>query len=160
MTYSNAKASTKNKEVIDVGYVTVDSLNVRSEATITSNEIGVVHKGNKVEIVGQKGPFYEINYKNGTGFVSSQYISMTPLSEDEDNSTNGSIEAEDDIDNPTVVIRVGYVSTNSVHLNVYKDLSDTSSSKVIGTLKHGTEVEILRDEGDMYMINTTGVTVM
>lgn len=156
MTYSNAKASTKNKEVIDVGYVTVDSLNVRSEATITSNEIGVVHKGNKVEIVGQKGPFYEINYKNGTGFVSSQYISMTPLSEDEDNSTNGSIEAEDDIDNPTVVIRVGYVSTNSVHLNVYKDLSDTSSSKVIGTLKHGTEVEILRDEGDMYMIKYNG----
>lgn len=151
-----ARNSSKNKEVIDIGYVTVNTLNVRSDASMSGNEIGAVYKGEKVEIVGQKGPFYEINFKNGTGFVSSQYISMSPIAEDEDDSTEDNTDKEDNMDTPTVVIQLGYVTTNSLHLNVYKDLSDTSSSKVIGTLKHGTEVEILRDEGEMYLIKYNG----
>ena len=141
-----------NKDVIEVGYAITDGLNVRADATTSSTIIDVLNEGEKVEIVGQKGPFYEINYESGTAYVSSQYISLTPPVDEEDDSNDDS--DEDKI--PTIVIKVGYVATNGVQLNVYGDLSDTSSTKIIGTLPHGTEVEVLKIIKDMYMIKYKG----
>lgn len=145
----------EHKPVIEIGYVTTKALNVRAEASVDGNEIGAVYQGDKVEIVGQKGAFYEINYKNGTGFVSSQYISMSPVSSPDEEPDKPSHEDEE-IDIPTVVIKLGYVSTNGIYLNVFKSPSSNSASQILGALADGTEVEILKDMGQTYMIKYNG----
>lgn len=66
--------------VMFTGYVNVDansSLNVRSGAGITKTKVGSLKRGEAVTVIGQSGSWYQINYGNGTAYVSKTYISKT-----------------------------------------------------------------------------------
>lgn len=70
----------KNTDVKSItGYVTTssESLNVRSDATLSSDIIGTIAKGTEVEIVdNEKNGFYPITFNDKKGWVSSQWISF------------------------------------------------------------------------------------
>ena len=62
------------------GTVTASSLNVRSGPGTTHSILGTVHSGEVVRIVGEANAsdgkiWYQINFKDGKGYVSSSYIS-------------------------------------------------------------------------------------
>jgi hypothetical protein len=72
-------AKGNNSSRSSIGYVSTnsDSLNVRSDATISSDIIGKVAKGAEVKIVDdEKNGFYPIILSGKKGWVSSQWISF------------------------------------------------------------------------------------
>lgn len=75
-------------KTVKVGTVKVgDSrLNVRQKPSMSSKIIGKLYNGNKVEIKGESGNWYEIEYKGKTAYVSKKYVktSSTTISEIEE----------------------------------------------------------------------------
>lgn len=59
------------------GYITADSMRVRGEANLKAEVIGGINFGEKVEILGKTGDWYQIRFGDGVGYVSGQYISFT-----------------------------------------------------------------------------------
>lgn len=123
----NTNISTK---VTHKGTVNTTSLNVRSNASTSSAKLGSLKKGSTVNIIGAAiNGWYKIEFKNGYGYVSSQYISnVTPV----DSSS------EDKVPN-LPVIKTGVVNTDK--LNVRKSAS-TNDTK-IGSLTRNTKVQIV-----------------
>lgn len=79
MLYSDSTIPKKTSIHSSIGYVTTnsDSLNVRSDATLSSDIIGTIAKGTEVEIVDdEKNGFYPITFNDKKGWVSSQWISF------------------------------------------------------------------------------------
>ncbi len=58
------------------GWITADSMRVRGGAGLTHEVIGGITYGEKVEILGKTGDWYEIRFGDGVGFVSGQYITF------------------------------------------------------------------------------------
>lgn len=108
------------------GYNTASTLNIRAKASTNGNIVGTLVKGAAVNIEGESGDFYKINYKDKTAYVAKKYISKTKPNE----SWTGKI-------------------TASV-LNVREKPS--VNSKIIGTLKKGKKVTVLGSNGNFYII--------
>lgn len=58
-------------------YITADSMRVRGSAGLTGEVIGGIGFGEKVEILGKSGDWYQIRFGDGIGYVSGQYLSFT-----------------------------------------------------------------------------------
>ena len=66
--------TTVKKGTVKVG----DSrLNVRAKASMSGKVIGKLYTGNKVEIKGEDGNWYKINYKGKTGYISKKYVKLS-----------------------------------------------------------------------------------
>ena len=59
-------------------YVTGTKLNVRREANTTSEIIGELLQGDAVVIYATVGNWYRIDYKGEVGYVSADYVALTP----------------------------------------------------------------------------------
>ena len=110
------------------------ALNVRSSASITSNVVGSLAHGTVVKIIGTEGEWYKIEFNGGTGYVKNEFITK--------GGTIGS-------GNGTIVLQ-----DPSSSLNVRNGAS--LSSGVIGSLSHGSVVEIIGTEGQWYKIKFNG----
>ena len=66
-------------EIINTGTVTATSLNVRSGYGTGYDVIGILSKGDKVEIVESKNGWYKIKYKNTYGYISGSYIKLDTI---------------------------------------------------------------------------------
>lgn len=53
---------------------TASTLNVRSEPSTASAILGVVRRGEQVEVLDTDGGFARINYKGNTGYIATRYI--------------------------------------------------------------------------------------
>ena len=51
-------------------------LRVRAGASTSSSILGHIYTGSKVDVIGESGSWYKINYKNTTGYVYGQYITL------------------------------------------------------------------------------------
>lgn len=58
------------------GWITADSMRVRGGAGLTSEVIGGITFGEKVEILGKEGDWYKIRFGAGVGYVSGQYLTF------------------------------------------------------------------------------------
>lgn len=58
------------------GYVNASTLNVRPTPDTSGYAIGGLRYGETVTIVGKEGDWYQIQFQEGTGYVSAQYIQM------------------------------------------------------------------------------------
>ncbi|MBT9830304.1 SH3 domain-containing protein [Clostridium baratii] len=112
------------------------ALNVRSSASITSNVVGSLAHGTVVKIIGTEGQWYKIEFNGGIGYVKNEFITK--------GGTIGS-------GNGTIVLQ-----DPSSSLNVRNGAS--LSSGVIGSLSHGSVVEIIGTEGQWYKIKFNGGT--
>lgn len=52
-------------------------LNVRAKASMSGKIIGKLYTGNKVEIKGEDGNWYKINYKGKTAYISKKYVKVS-----------------------------------------------------------------------------------
>lgn len=84
---SMPKISCHAATVSGVGNVTVDSLNVRSEADSESDVLGKVAGGDSVTIVGEESGWYEIDYQGQKGYVAQKYVDATLTEDDADAET-------------------------------------------------------------------------
>ncbi|MDA1674530.1 SH3 domain-containing protein [Bacillus cereus group sp. TH152-1LC] len=132
--YMKETSSATISETGKVGYVTADSLNVRQAANTTSSVIGALTQGKAVTILSVTNNMGKINYNNGIGYVSMNYISYNQPSTPKP---------------PVETGKVGYVTADK--LNVRQAANTTSS--VIGSLVQGKTVTILSVTNNMGKIN-------
>ena len=121
------------------------SLNVRSGASTSASIIGTLKNGAKVEITGESGNWYKINYSGKVGYVSKNYVKKgtTPQSQQKPE------------EKPQTETKVtGTVTGITTTLSVRSGAS--TSATIIGTLKNGAKVEITGESGDWYKINYNG----
>ena len=128
------------------GVITASQLNIRSEASTTSDKVGSYVKGDVVTILEQS---------NGWGRTSKGWISMEYVNTTGDSGTNDNTGTDDNTgtsgnDNTTgngstTVIAKGIVTAAS-GLNV-RSTASTDGDK-LGNLPYGTRVEILEKSGD------------
>ena len=72
---------TEETKLNKVGYVSTDGLRVRKGPSTDTEEINSLSKNDKVEIVGQSGNWYKIEFDGEIGYVSAKYISDTKVTE-------------------------------------------------------------------------------
>ncbi|GAV24237.1 N-acetylmuramoyl-L-alanine amidase [Carboxydothermus islandicus] len=116
--------------------VTASTLNVRSGPGINYAKIGVLTKGQKVELVGKTGDWYKIRYKTGYGYVLGKYISSGVA------SSRG-----------TEASRTGIVTATT--LNVRK--TPGTSAAIAGKLTKNTRVEIYKEQNGWYYIKAGNI---
>ena len=63
--------------VTSIGYCTADSLNVRTGPGLDYRGIGGLVYGEEVHVIRKEGDWYCIQFGDGVGYVSAQYISGT-----------------------------------------------------------------------------------
>lgn len=102
------------------------NLNVRKSASIYSKVLDKLQEADFVEIVGETGGFYQVQYKdNEYGYCSKAYLGVY--------SEQG-----------------GYAKTDGGRLKIRSNASTTSS--VLGFLNNGEEAAVVGQSGDFYKI--------
>ncbi|WP_394863238.1 immunoglobulin-like domain-containing protein [Paraclostridium bifermentans] len=124
--YKNYLRVVNNKEVVKEVKVKVEtSLNVRTGASTGYKIIGKLHNGDKLQVTGQKGNWYEVKYKGNVAYVSSDFCV------DVNNSTNNEGNHESTNTNETVKVTCN-------RLNLRKGAS--TNHRVIATLDQGKKL--------------------
>lgn len=123
--FNELKALQANNNQSNIMYVTnLDEgqpLNVREKAIITSNKIGELHKGDKVEVLEKYNTgWVKIKFNNGVGYVSGSYLTSKAPEENNEN------------------VKIKYVNATG-GLNVRKGPS--TGDAIIGRLSYGDKVE-------------------
>ena len=139
---ASSSISTKGKV-----YNVSTNLRVRSGASTSSSILGYLTNNTEVTIVGSEGEWYKIQYNNGYGYVSKEYITTNVNSSNNtgSNNTGNNSSSESEIN------KTGYVyNVSSGGLRVRKEAS--TSSTVLGTLYSGNSVNIVGETGSWYKI--------
>ncbi len=129
--FSKIAEEAATNESVQSDYVTiqVNMLNVRKSPSTDSEIIGVVEKGDKVEVVNIENGWYKIKFKSGYGWITSKYASQITKS-------NGPSNNEDK--------QKVMVNTNILNLR----RGPSTQYKIIGKLLKNDILIVLETNGD------------
>jgi N-acetylmuramoyl-L-alanine amidase len=131
--------------------VTGDVVNIRKEPSTQSARVTQVKKGDKLEIIGQEGEWYEINTKNGQrGWVAGWLVSFKTSSNTPSNTPNPTPNTPTpntpSTNNPPVNSQEQVVLVTGSVVNIRQGPS--ISHPVISQVKGGTELKVISQQGD------------
>jgi len=106
------------------------NLNFRSGPTSTSPVIGLIPNGANLQVTGESGGFYHVVYDGRLGWVSRDFVNLTP--------------------------RNGTVTTSGGNLNLRA--SPNTNGQIIGTIPNGTVLNATDVVGNFYQVNWNGRT--
>jgi len=125
------------------GTVTASSLNVRKTASTLGSIVGSLKKNTTVSILKESGNWVQIQTKNISGWVHSDYLKVTSSTNTQkENKTSTTAQNTTTKSNGTVT---------ATSLNVRN--SGSLSGSVIGAVAKGTKVTILEEKNDWYKIS-------
>ena len=137
----------KKQDLKVIGKATVVNvssyLNVRPEAGTAKAPIGKLYNGNQVDVTGEAGDWYQIQYNGRTAYISKKYSSMTASSEPAKKE-----EVKPQTNETPSNTQTMYVTANS--LNVRAD-SNANSAK-LGALSKGTAITVLDTKNGWHKI--------
>ncbi|CEO04658.1 enterotoxin [[Clostridium] sordellii] len=123
----------QESNVMFIGTITADRLNVRSGYGTNHFVTGTLTNGAKVEVVESQNGWYKIKYNGTYGYISGQFVSKS------DNGISSSN-------------KIGTV--NATTLNVRSGYGSNYSK--IGTLSNGAKVEIVESQNGWHKIKYNG----
>ena len=134
------------------GTITTDDLNVRDGASTNANAIGKLSKNETVNIVSEVDGWYKIEYKDGTGYVSSDYVKAT-----EENLQNPESSSSKEVETSNQA-SVNATTTNKKEKTLLSEatlyaLPLLNSSK-LATLPENTFVNVISSNGKWVYIQT------
>jgi len=125
--------------------VTVEVANLRSGPSTDYRRLGRLRQGQTVKLLGRSGDWYQVETSSGTkGWLHGELVQV-------DAGVSSSLAAV----NVVSKVRVGTVVDDQVHLRGGPGTQHES----LGQLNRGTQLEILRQEGDWYRVATARGTV-
>lgn len=164
--------------------ITTETLNLRKEATTESDIVALISIGDECEVLGEEGDWYEVKYKEYTGYISKEYTKVigNDTNENETDITNenktNTVDNDDVLDEDSVNNQ-----TNSIISNTENSQDSTSeenednqtklgkvinqvevkilpliNGSVIETLKKGTEVTIISQLNGWSYIQTDTIS--
>lgn len=105
------------------GKVKIEATRIREEANTTSNIITVIYQDDEVEILEESGDWYKIKYKDSTGYVKKEFITVDSSSSNTTSTTN-----QDDSQNNTAITDQGDQSSVVIASETYAKLLPSFSS--------------------------------
>ncbi|RDI44110.1 SH3 domain-containing protein [Falsibacillus pallidus] len=121
-----------------IGIVTADGLRLRSGPGTGEKVIDVLSKNEKVSILASSSNWYKVNANGHTGWISSEFVSMS-----------GKTEAAS-----TTSAKSAIITATSLNARSNPDLG----SRIVGSLKKGDRVRILSTKNDWNEIEFGGDT--
>ncbi|WP_346961949.1 SH3 domain-containing protein [Clostridium sp.] len=146
--------SSNNNAVISTGIVKADALNVRSSASTSSKIVGTLYKNSKVEILSTSNGWHKIKFKNGTAFVSSEFISN---SNDTETTPGTGTVTPPEVTPPSHTVEGKVAIVNADALNVRSGAG--TNYGVVTTVRYGSKLPIISYTNGWYNVkvgNTTG----
>jgi N-acetylmuramoyl-L-alanine amidase len=131
-----AEGSEESSSESSIGTVTTSSLRVRESPSEGSSILGILQKGETVNIIGSISGWYEIKYNSGNAWVSEEYIQITSASKDDSQSSSSS-----SADYGTITVH---------SLNVRSD--NTLNGEVIAKVEKGDKYPIVEENNNWYKI--------
>lgn len=128
-------------------------LRVRAGASTSSSILGHIYTGSKVDVIGESGSWYKINYNGKEAYVSKDYIKKVTDSNSNNNNNNNN---NNDNSGSQVTSKKGEVINASAGLRVRSEANTNSS--ILGYLYTGDKVDITGESGNWYKINYNGKT--
>ncbi len=119
------------------GEITASRLNIRSQASTSSNVIGSLTNGTVVDLHEQTGSWFKVSVNNQWGFIHSDYV-----------KTSGGSSGSDSNSDTVSGHQKGEVTAS--RLNVRSQAS--TSSNVIGSLTNGTVVDLYEQSGNWFKV--------
>lgn len=124
-------------------YVTGDTVNVRKEASTSSDKITALDKGTSVTAYELSGDFYQVKLSNGEiGYISKNYLSTTNPANDP-TASNSPTPTPDTSNGKTM-----YVTGDSVNVRA----AASSSGTKLTSLKKGAQVTAYVNQNGWYYI--------
>lgn len=127
-----SKTPSNNTEEVATGIINANSLNVRSDATLQSNIIGKLQKGDQVKVLSTTKEWTQISFQGKSAWISSEFINLSSPS-----PTNGPKETKP----PTSSGIIGTVTANGLNIRSKADLS----GKIVGNVSKGSSFTILEE---------------
>jgi len=126
-------------------------MNVRQGPSTSTSSIGVIPHGTRLEVLGETGEWSFIRVNNRTGYVKTQYLVFddtlvpAPTTAPTPNATQAPSAGQ---------YAVLTLSSTSAKMHVRKGPSTSSES--LGTIPHGTRLELLGVEGEWACVGLNG----
>ncbi len=126
-------------------------MNVRKAATTNSSIVGTLRHGAKVNVLSGENEWSRIQSGDIIGYVKTKYLTFTG-----ENMPDDAPEATTAPETNLTGVAVITLRSDSSKLNVRK--AATTSSSIVGTLKHGTKVNVLSSENGWSRIQSGDIT--
>jgi N-acetylmuramoyl-L-alanine amidase len=127
------------------GIVSVSSLNVREKASLSSQVVGSVKRGNTITILSESNGWYEITLSNGKrGWVANYYITLQTTSSSQ--QPEKKISPSTEIENSSS--KVVKVLENGTNLRS----GPSTSNRVVERGNAGDTYELVATKGDWYQV--------
>lgn len=115
------------------GRVNTEAVRIRAEANTESTVLDVAYEGDNVEIVGETGDWYKINFNGNTGYASKEYITNEDAEETEEPSDSTTDENTNNVTGNTTN------NTSEENTNVANETSNTENSSEEGNSETETQ---------------------
>lgn len=138
----------KWKGYVNVGKNTKLTVRLQPNASAKECSFSGLKQGTEVSVSYEQGDWYLIKYDGKFGYVQSQYIGKTKVSE---------ISNPDPVTDDIHTVKwTGIVNTNGGTLNVRIQPTTSAKTCSFSPLRKGTEVGVCSQSGDWYLIKYNG----
>ncbi|WP_442595161.1 SH3 domain-containing protein [Neobacillus sp. D3-1R] len=118
---------------LGTGTINVNSLNVRSDASLQSSIVGKLQKGAQVKVISSTKEWTQIEFQNKKAWISSEFVDLhSPAT----NTTE-----PEETEAPSASGIVGTVTANGLNIRNKADLS----GKIVGSVSKGSSFTILEE---------------
>lgn len=123
------------------------TLNIRKEPNTSSSSsiVGSIPNGTVVQVLSITNGWYKVKHNNIEGYISSSYTEETTEKPEKP-------EPKPEPPAPTPIFKVIVQTGSSSTLNIRQQPNASTSSKIIGTLKNGTVVDVFATTNGWYKI--------
>lgn len=138
--YVSDTTSTPSKKSEDKqGIITDNALNVRNSPSLQSSVLGVLNKGDMVEVSGSVSGWYEIVFGNEKAWISESYVEF---------SADGGESGADEEVTSTPEDLVGIITVHGLNVRDQTSLN----GKVVGKVAKGEKYKLLKEKNNWYQI--------
>lgn len=132
---NNTTSSPSKKSENKQGIITDNSLNVRTSPSLQSSVLGVLNKGDHVDVTGSVSGWYEIQFGSDKAWVNDAYVEFSSRADEEEPSS------------PSTDL-IGIITVHG--LNVRDETSLNGS--VVGKVSKGEKYSLLKEKNNWYQI--------
>ncbi|MBO2516004.1 MAG: hypothetical protein CW338_01835 [Clostridiales bacterium] len=142
------------------GFININNVNMRKEASTSSTILYQLQYGTEVTIIGNENGFYKVKYNGATGYIATDYVSPAsrqtskPVSTPKASPTGTPKAAATSSTKITNCDFTGYVNVNSVNMRE----EPSSSSPIMYQISKDTSVKVTGITGEFYRVKYNGHT--
>ena len=133
-----------NKVHASTATVNTDTLNLRKEASTSSDIVEQLNLNTELEIIGEEGNWYKVKHGDNTGYVNKDYIKIN----EEEVVTPVSTEPEE----------TNLPDTNTIKVNASIKILPVINSNTIGSVDVGDNIDIISKTNKWAFIQKENIT--